>query len=167
MQTMPGQPRGAARLARAFGLDGNPLRRASDWAEAWLQVGLLAVFLIAGPLAAIGAGGWAYHAGITAARVQAAHAHRVKAVVPQPALTTTYLAEAYGGSPVWARAREEGPGASARTGEVLAVVMTLALMALALLAAQRLTQAFLTRRRLAAWQTAWSQVGPRWSRGMP
>ncbi len=30
MPTMPGQPRGSTRLARAFGLDGNPPRRASD-----------------------------------------------------------------------------------------------------------------------------------------
>jgi hypothetical protein len=37
--------------------------------------------------------------------------------------------------------------------------MTLALMALALLAALRLATAFLIRRRLAAWETAWSRVG--------
>ncbi len=48
MQTMPGRPRTSTRLARALGLDGNPLRRASDRAEAWIRVGLLSVFLIAG-----------------------------------------------------------------------------------------------------------------------
>jgi hypothetical protein len=37
--------------------------------------------------------------------------------------------------------------------------MTLTLMALALLALLRLTPAFLTSRRLAAWETAWSTVG--------
>src|SRR5271170_5002856 len=94
MQTMPDRPRGSTRLARALGLDGNPLRRASDRAEAWIRVGLLGVFLIAGPMAALGAGGWAYHAGITAARVQAAPAHHVKAAASQPASSSTYLGRA-------------------------------------------------------------------------
>jgi hypothetical protein len=58
MQTMPGRPRGSTRLTRALGLDRHPLRRASDRAEAWIRVGLLAVFLLAGPVAAHGAGGW-------------------------------------------------------------------------------------------------------------
>ena len=72
MKTRPGRPRGLTRLARALGLDRNPLRRATDRAEAWIRAGLLAVFLIAGPMAALGAGHWAYHAGTTAARVPAA-----------------------------------------------------------------------------------------------
>jgi hypothetical protein len=63
MQPMPGRPRGRTRLARALGLDGNPLCRASDRAEAWIRAGLIAVFLIVGPLAALGVGAWAYHAG--------------------------------------------------------------------------------------------------------
>jgi hypothetical protein len=83
-------------------LDGNPLRRASDRAEAWIRVGLLAVFLIAGPLAGLGAGHWAYHAGITRAPVLAAQAHRVTAVPPRPALPAADLARAYLGSRAWA-----------------------------------------------------------------
>jgi hypothetical protein len=75
MKTRPGQPRGLTRLARALGLDRNPLRRATDRAEAWIRVGLLAVFLIAGPMAALGAEHWAYHAGIPAARAPG-HASR-------------------------------------------------------------------------------------------
>jgi hypothetical protein len=67
MQTVPGRPRGSTRPARALGLDGNPLRRASDRAEAWIRIGLLAVFLIAGPMAALGAGGWAYVRSLPAA----------------------------------------------------------------------------------------------------
>jgi hypothetical protein len=160
MQTMPGRPRRTTRLARALGLDGNPLRRASDRAEAWIRAGLLAVFLIAGPMAALSTGGWAYHAGVTAARVQAAHTHHVKAVVPQSALVPTYLDR---DSQAWAGTRWESTAASARSSQMLAVVMTLALMALALLAALRLTLAFLARRRLAAWEVAWSRVGPQWS----
>ena len=81
MRTMPGQPRGRTRLARALGLDGNPLRRASDRAEAWIRIGLLAVFLIAGPLAGLGAAGWTCHAGATTAQVKAAPTHHVTAVV--------------------------------------------------------------------------------------
>ena len=66
-----------------------------------------------------------------------------------------------------AGARWEGTGSSARTGEVLAAVMTLAAMALALLAVLRLALALLSRRRLAAWETAWSRVGPQWSKRRP
>ena len=38
-------------------------------------------------------------------------------------------------------------------------------LALALLAALRITLAILSRRRLAAWETAWSRVGPQWTGG--
>ena len=155
MHTMPGPPRRTTRLARALGLDGNPLRRASDRAEAWIRVGLLAVFLIVGPLAAVDTGHWAYHAGITAARAPAVQAH--------PAATGLARADGGGRAWVWAREGTRAPRASARGDEVLATVMTLACTALALLAAQRLTVAFLRRRRLAAWETAWSRVGPQWS----
>ena len=59
---VPGRPGWKARLARTLGLDGNPLRRASDRAEAWIRAGLLVVFLTAGPLAALVAGQWTAHA---------------------------------------------------------------------------------------------------------
>jgi hypothetical protein len=158
MKTRPGRPGGLTRLARALGLDRNPLRRPTDRAEAWIRVGLLAVFLIAGPMAALGAGHWAYHAGITAAPVPTAL---------QQAPNITDLPRVGQGGRAWAGAQGEGAGPSARTGEVLAAVMTLAAMALALLAALRLTLAFLTRRRLAVWETAWSRVGPQWSKRRP
>jgi hypothetical protein len=162
MKTRPGWPRGLTRLARALGLNRNPLRRATDRAEAWIRVGLLAVFLIAGPMAAFGAGHLAYHAGITAARVPPAPAHRVKPAALQQAPTITDLPRVgQGGRAIG----QEGP--SARAGEVLAAVMTLAAMALALLAVLRLALALLSRRRLAAWETAWSRVGPQWSKRRP
>ena len=161
---MPGRPRGSTRLARALGLDGNPLRRASDRAETWIRVGLLGVFLIAGPMAALGAGGWAYHAGITTARVQAAAAHDVKATAFQPVSAPTYLNRADRAS---ARTPGQSAASSARSGELLAVIMTLAFMALALLAVLKLALAFLTKRRLAAWEAAWLRVGPQWSGGKP
>ena len=91
MKTKPGRPRGRTRLARALGLNRNPLRRATDRAEAWIRVGLLAVFLIAGPMAALGAGHWACHAGITAAGVPAGPTHRVKPAALRQAPTVTDL----------------------------------------------------------------------------
>jgi hypothetical protein len=161
MQTTPGRPRSGTRLARALGLDGNPLRRPSDRAEAWIRAGLIAAFLIAGPLAALAAGGWAYHAVTTAARVQAAPAHHVKVAVPAMTVTPARLPKFGEGN--WVGARSEDNAASARSDEVLAEVMTLAFMALALQAALRLTRAFLIRRRLVAWEKAWSRVGPQWT----
>ena len=167
MKTRPGRPRGFTRLARALGLDRNPLRRATDRAEAWIRAGLLALFLIAGPMAALGAGHWAYHAGTTAGRVQAAPAHRVRPAALQQASTITDQLRVGQGGRVWAGTPGEGAGRSARTGEVLAAAMTLAAVALALLAVLRLALAFLSRRRLAVWETAWSRVGPQWSKRRP
>ena len=167
MQTTPGRPRRRPRLARALGLDRNPLRRASDRAEAWIRIGLLAVFLIAGPVAALGAGGWAYHAGITAAAVHAAPARHAETAPSRPTWLPAYLDRAHQRSWAWGRSRLENTAASAGSDEVLVVVMTLAVMALALLAALRLIRAFLTRRRLAAWETAWSRIGPQWTGGRP
>jgi hypothetical protein len=107
MQTTPGRTPSRTRLARALGLDGNPLRRPSDRAEAWIRTGLIAGFLIAGPLAALAAGGWAYHAVTTAARVQAAPAHHVKAAVPPHRNVGTALVIAF---PVQRRAARSGRG---------------------------------------------------------
>jgi hypothetical protein len=165
MQTMPGRPRRRTRLARALGLDRNPLRRASDRAETWTRIGLLAIFFIAGPIAAHGAAGWASHTGATAPRVHAAQTHHVRAAAFQPALAPSYLSRAGWGSQAWTGTRWDSNAASAGSTEVLAVVMTLALMVLGLLAALRLTVAFLTSRRLAAWEAGWSRVGPQWSGG--
>jgi hypothetical protein len=187
-----------ARLARALGLDGNPLRRASDRAEAWIRAGLLAVFLAAGPAAALAAGGWVSH---TCAEIsaRAEHMHAVKAVLLQSAPASIGpLAAAGRGSRVWVRARWYTTDDSARAGEVpapagspagsvvtvwldasgqvasppgpdrfandaaLAAVITLVAVALVLRAALGLTRRFLNRRRLAAWEAAWSAIGPRW-----
>jgi hypothetical protein len=167
MKTRTGRPRCLTRLARALGLDRNPLRRATDRAEAWIRAGLLAVFLIAGPIAALGAGHWAYHPGTTAAQVPAAPTHRVRPAALQQAPTITDLPRVGQGGRVWAGTPGEGTGRSARTGEVLAAVMTLAAVALALLAVLRLALAVLSRRRLAAWERAWSRVGPQWSKRRP
>jgi hypothetical protein len=115
MRAVPGRPRLKARLARAFGLDGNPLRRASDRAEAWIRAGLLAVFLTAGPMAALAAGQWTAHA---AGAGTSAHPHAIHAVLLQPATASSGPAAAIWGGQVWVRARWESAGGSARTGEV-------------------------------------------------
>jgi hypothetical protein len=165
MRGIASQPRGIARLARAFGLDHNPLRRASDRAEAWIRVGLVAIFLIVGPLAALDAAHGAHHAGITGAPVQDARTHRVTAGLLQSVHAAAGPAKANGSGLAGMGARWEDTGSSVRTDEVFAGVTALALLALALLAALRLTVMFLNRLRLAAWETAWSRVGPQWTEG--
>jgi hypothetical protein len=167
MRGTASQPRGIARLARALGLDSNPLRRASDRAEAWIRIGLVAIFLIAGPLVALDAGHWAHPAGITGAAVQAARTHRVTAGLVGPALAAAGTARANGTRLAGIQARWDPADSSARADEVFAGVMTTALVGLALLAALRLTVMFLNRLRLAAWETAWSRVGPQWTKGRP
>ena len=193
MRAVSGRRRPRAWLARAFGLDGNPLRRPIDRAEAWIRAGLLAVLLTVGPLAALGAGQWAAHTASAGTSVQPHAVHAVllhaAAAAPAPAFRSQVLV----------RARWENAGGSVRTGEVpapagapagavvtvwldssgrvtgppqpdestsaavLAAVTTLAVIALALLVTLRLIQRFLNWRRLAAWETAWQAIGPRWT----
>ena len=109
MKTRPGRPRGLTRLARALGLDRNPLRRATDRAEAWIRVGLLAVFLIAGPMAALGAGHWAYHDGDHRglAVYRADHCTRLGSLSSRPRPSPTCPGSANGGR---AGARGKGTG---------------------------------------------------------
>jgi hypothetical protein len=174
MQTTPGRPRRRTRLARALGLDGNPLRRASHRAEAWIRIGLLAVFLTTGPMAAFAAGGWAYHAGIAATLAQTAPAHRVSAAswpadrvsaASFPAVRTPSWAGLTDQARSGADVRWEEPAASPRSSEMVAAVLTVVLLALTLLAALRITLAVVGRLRMAAWETAWSRVGPQWTGG--
>ncbi len=111
-----------AALARRAGLDANPLRRSSDRAEAWLRIGLVVVFLIASPLAAIGLGKLTSAASATAARSQAASERQVNAVlldkVARAADDPLYGAAGF----VWARAGWTAPDGVRRTGEVPAPV---------------------------------------------
>lgn len=114
--------RGVAALARRAGLDANPLRRGSDRAEAWLRIGLVLVFLIASPLAAIGLGRLTSAASASAARAQAASERQVTAVlvdrVARAAGDPLYGATGF----VWAKARWTAPDGQRRTGEVPAPV---------------------------------------------
>ena len=199
-RAVAGRARMSVRLARALALDGNPLRRASDRAEAWIRVGLLAVFLTAGPVAVLAAGGWSHQMRAAQIGARAAPVHAVRAVLLQQARAAIVLNAPYGGGQVWVRARWKIPGARARTGEVpappgspagsvvtvwlttsdrvtapppepgqstaetaLTVMIMLAAVALALVAVLRFVQRFLNWRRLAAWEAAWSAIGPRWT----
>jgi hypothetical protein len=204
VSAIPARPPRTTRLARTLGLDGNPLRRATDRAMTWIRVGLLAAFLAGGPLTAIGAGHWMYHAGMTEARTQAADRHSARAVLLEPAVPPVTTAAPGGDNQARALAQWQGPGPAPRTGEVLAtsgspagsavtvwldasgkltrpplqpgqitgrtiVVAALAptVLALSLLTALRLAQRLADRRRLAAWDAAWSTVGPQWTRRRP
>jgi len=120
VSVQPARPRRVTRLARTLGLDGNPLRRATDRAMAWIRVALVAAFLTGGPLAAIGAGHWMYRAAMTEARVQAADRHSARAVLLQPTPPAVTMGAAPGGTQDWALAQWEGTGATPHTGAVLA-----------------------------------------------
>jgi hypothetical protein len=198
-RALPGRPRTSARLARAFGLDGNPLRRVSDRVEAWIRVSLYAFFLAVAPLTAMAAGHWVSQVTAAETSAQAAHVHPVRAVLVQPAAAVASPAAADWGGQVWVPARWKSAGTQA-SGEVLAprgspagsvvtawvdasgraaasplepgqlgnevalaVIMVLAVETLALLAVLRLIKGFLDWRRLAAWEAAWSAIGPRWT----
>jgi hypothetical protein len=170
----------------------------------WIRLGLLAAFLAGGPLAAIGAGHWMDHAGMTEARAQAVDRHSARAVLLEPAGPPVTTAACSGVDQAQALAQWQGPGPAPRSGEVLATLgspagsavtvwldasgkltgpplqpgqitdqiilaaaLAPAVLALSLLTALRLAQRLADRRRLAAWDVAWSRVGPQWTRRRP
>jgi hypothetical protein len=120
MRAIPGGPPMAARLARALALDSNPLRRASDRAEAWIRAGLLALFVITALITAQAAGGWVLQTATPERGSGTAPGHAVHAVLLQP-VPAVHAGPAPGpAAQVPVRARWHTPGAPARTGQVLA-----------------------------------------------
>ena len=109
------------RVWRGLWPDHNPLRRASDRAEAAIVATLLAAFLIGAPLLAFAAGHWVYHSGLRAEQAQAAAWHVVPAVL---------LDDAPSPAPSWAlvsplvRARWTAPDGRRCIGEVRTPVGT-------------------------------------------
>jgi len=109
-------------LGRRMGVDGNPLRRGCDRAEGWVRLGLVVVFLVASPLAAIGLGHLTNDASVRAARAQAASEHWIPAVLldrvsrnpNDPLAGTTQLA--------WTEAKWTAPDGRQRRGDVPAEV---------------------------------------------
>jgi hypothetical protein len=120
-----------ARLARALGLDGNPLRRASDRAEAWIRAGLPA----------------------RSGEVLAPRGSPAGSVV-----TVWLTASGQVTSP-----SEWGQSADETIPAAPIGVLGLVVVAFALLAVLQLIKRFLNWRRLAAWEAAWSAIGPRWT----
>ena len=156
MRAVPGQPALTGRLARALGLDSKPLRRASDRAEAWIRAGLLVVFLVAGPMAAVTAGQWTMQTMGAQASTHTAAAQTVRVAQPRPSPPLA-------APPAAARAAS-GPRRDRFAGDaVLAGILALAAVGLALLAAMRVIRRVLNWRRLAAWEQAWRATGPRWT----
>lgn len=172
--------------------DRNPLRRRCDRVEAKILAGLVAAFILAGSLAALAAGRWAYDSALRTEHAGQAAAHEVAAVL----LTT-----ADGWSPATARARWAAPGGAPRTGWVpapagsragatvrvwvdaagrpagpplrhwqvqgqAALAAMAAVFALAMLlgGAGLFARRVADRRRLADWDAEWRATGPRWSR---
>ncbi len=105
-------------LRRRAGLDSNPLRRASDRAEAWIRLSLAVIFLIAAPLAAISVGNWSRASAASAARAQAAAEYQVRAVLLSGTRPATADPATDSLRPARARARWTAPDGRVRTGEV-------------------------------------------------
>lgn len=107
------------RLARAVGLDGNPLRRGVDRLEAAITLGLIAVFVASAPLLAALSGQWAQRAGQDEQHAQRAW-HQIPAVTlqsaPRPPAAELYALE---WNDAVVQARWAGPDGAVRTGEIL------------------------------------------------
>jgi hypothetical protein len=70
-----------ARTVNGLRPDHNPLRRPVDRLEGLVALALLAVFLIATPLLALGVGRWSWDGGVATAHAERAAWHQVSAVV--------------------------------------------------------------------------------------
>lgn len=114
--------RGIAALGRRIGLDANPLRRGCDRAEAWVRLGLVLVFLIASPLAAMGLGHLTNDASVRAARAQAAAEHVVPAVLLRKAAHNSDDPLYAASELTWTRATWTAPDGRKRIGDVPAAV---------------------------------------------
>jgi hypothetical protein len=180
---------------RGIAPDRNPLRRATDRAEAVIIAALLSTFLAGAPLIAILAGGLVSRAGPEGG--QAAR-YRVKAVLTSNSGTTRDIYgmqlgpyvrarwAAHNGTPrtgdviapvgaragstvmVWVDASGQLAGASlAQPGSsaVVAAVLAATLFGVGLLCAADVARAILDRRRMASWDAEWRVTGPRWSSG--
>ncbi|MFI5064296.1 MAG: hypothetical protein ACHP9Z_10000 [Streptosporangiales bacterium] len=100
--------------------DRNPLRRASDRAEATVVAAALVIFLIGGPLLALAAGHWAGAAALRVERAQQASWRQVPAVLLANAGSASGVG--YGGvSSTEVKARWTAPDGQVRTGGVSAV----------------------------------------------
>lgn len=180
--------------ARALGRDHSPLLRRPDRIEAAILTGLVAIFLIAGPLLAVAAGRLA-----DARDLREQHAERSWRQVPA---TVTGVSGASGNwADVALKVGWTAPDGQRRTGTVplvsaapagqrlriwvdaagrqvlppitglriardAAAAAIVACMALAavLSMAGAFVRVAVNRRRIAGWERSWNAVGPQWSR---
>jgi hypothetical protein len=184
-----------ARFARGLRPDRNPLRRATDRAEAAVLAGLAAAFLLGAPAAAVTAGHLAAAAGL---RAEQTSRYKVQAMLLADAPGTFYTP--YGPVAMPAVARWTAPDGSRRTGLVgadsvghsgatvtiwvdksghltgpppragqvttqaaLAAAAAPVFLGLLVFVTGLVSIGALNTRRLAAWDAAWQEVGPRWS----
>ena len=184
-----------ATVIRRLRPDRNPLRRATDRAEAIVVAGLLAAFLVGSPVAAITAGHWASVAG---QRAEQMARYTVRATLLQDAPGPFY--SPYGSVVIPALARWTAPNGASRVGPVdadssaaagtavtiwttasgrpigpppprsqvtthaaLAAIGAVIIVGVVLLVSGLVCIAVVNKRRLAAWEAAWQQVGPRWT----
>jgi hypothetical protein len=184
-----------ARLARGLWPDRNPLRRATDRAQAAVVTALLAAFLVGSPAAAITAGHF-----VSASSQRADHTVRYKihatlehdapgplycpyGPVAMPTLARWTAPDgsshvgmvhddsaARAGTAVTIWTTESGrpigppprPGQETRRAAVTAVAAFMG-VGLVVLISGLVVTALMNRRRLAAWDAAWREFGPRWT----
>lgn len=178
-------------LWRELRPDRNPLRRACDRAEAGVLAVVIAVFLVAVPLAAVITGGGTYAAGLRAERAEQAAWREVPAVLLAAAPASGYDATraawtapdgarragpvtAPAGTPaghtvrLWVDASGQPTGQPLQPDDVISRAATMAVVAAsgaaaALLGTAAAARWALFRRRLAAWDSEWRITGPRWT----
>jgi hypothetical protein len=107
------------RVARAVGLDRNPLRRTVDRLDTWVTLGLTAIVLLVGPLIAWTVGTTVYHSRLHAVRVAQAQRFQVPAVLEEGAVTYAAASE-YATVPrqTHVRARWFGPDGRVHRGDI-------------------------------------------------
>jgi hypothetical protein len=108
-----------SRLVRGRRFDSNPLRRPSDRAETWILAGLLAVFLVGAPFAALAGGGFANGMARHVQQGQRADERQVTATTTEAASAPT---TSYGQAYVPVKARWKAPDGQVVTGYIPVVV---------------------------------------------
>ena len=183
-----------SRLARRLCLDGNPLRRRTDKIATCLGGLLVAVFLVGAPMVARAVIGWVSRVAaaeqqatrswrqVPAVVQKAAPASAAGEISWVPARWTAPDGKARAGQiPVsanvtagqtvrlWVDAEGTQTGPSPSRGmvvfdEVGATAVAMAALGLVLLCLVCGGRLALDRRRLASWEAAWAEVGPRWTK---
>lgn len=158
-------------LARALGLDRNPLRRRIDRVQRGLFIVLTVLFLVAAPLLATVAGHWTRAAGIRGLDTERAWVMAPRSAPDVRARTGVVpvgpAAAAGSSTREWVNRAGSPTRAPLQAGllrENVALAECLTVYALAIVAflIARAGRILLDRCRLAAWEEEWRSIGPRW-----